>query len=61
MTDEKSESIIVIKVPVEQFESMMNQLPGNDNKILERKITTEDITGEVVDIKSRLEAKKGCV
>ncbi len=59
LTDEKSESVIVIKVPVEQFESMMNQLAGNDNKILERKITTEDVTGEVVDTKSRLEARKG--
>ncbi|MBL0358777.1 MAG: DUF4349 domain-containing protein [Chitinophagaceae bacterium] len=58
LTEEKSEATISIKVPVEQFESMMNQLPGNDAKIIERKITTEDVTGEVVDIKSRLEAKK---
>jgi hypothetical protein len=58
LTDEKSETVISIKVPVDQFETMMNQLPGADVKVLERKITTEDVTGEVVDTKSRLEAKK---
>ena len=58
LTDEKSETVISIKVPVEQFETMMNQLPGADVKVLEKKITTEDVTGEVVDTKSRLEAKK---
>ncbi len=58
LTDEKSETVISIKVPVDQFETMLNQLPGGDVKLLERKITTEDVTGEVVDTKSRLEAKK---
>ena len=58
LTDEKSETIISIKVPVNQFETMMNQLPCGNGKVLEKRITTEDVTGEVVDTKSRLEAKK---
>jgi Domain of unknown function (DUF4349) len=58
LTDERSETSISIKVPVERFEPMMNQLPAADAKVIERKITTEDVTGEVVDTKSRLEAKK---
>lgn len=58
LTAEKSETVISIKVPVDQFETMMNHLPGGDVKVLERKITTADVTGEVVDTKSRLEAKK---
>ncbi len=58
LSDEKSENVISIKVPVAQFEDMMNQLPGGDVKVLERKITSEDVTGEVVDTRSRLEAKK---
>ncbi len=58
LTDEKAENIITIKVPVAQFEDMLNQLPGNDSKVIERKITSEDVTGEVVDTKSRLETKK---
>ena len=58
LSPEKTETVISIKVPVEEFETMMNQLPGSDVNVMERKITTEDVTGEVVDTKSRLEAKK---
>ncbi len=58
LSDEKSETVVSIKVPVDQFETMMNQLPGADVKIIEKKITTVDVTGEVVDTRSRLEAKK---
>ena len=58
LTDEKLENTISIKVPVERFENIMNQLPAGDAKVIERKITTDDVTGEVIDIKARLEAKK---
>ncbi len=58
LTDEKTETTISIKVPVDQFETMMIQLPGAGVKVLERKINTEDVTGQVVDVKLRLEAKK---
>jgi hypothetical protein len=57
-SEEKIESTISIKVPVEQFESIMNQLPSGAEKVVEKKITTEDVTGEVVDTKSRLQAKE---
>ncbi len=57
-TNEKSETILSIKVPVDKFDDLLNQLPVADAKIIERKITTEDVTAEVVDTKSRLEAKK---
>jgi hypothetical protein len=53
----KIESTISIKVPVGQFESIMTLLPTNAEKIVDKKITTEDVTGEVVDTKSRLQAK----
>lgn len=56
-SEEKIESIISIKVPVDQFEAIMEQLPSGAEKVVERKITTDDVTGEVVDIKSRLEAR----
>ncbi|MBC7423473.1 MAG: DUF4349 domain-containing protein, partial [Ferruginibacter sp.] len=58
ITGEKLESVLSIKVPVEQFEPMVNNLSGSDVKVLERKITSQDVTGEMVDTKSRLEAKK---
>ncbi len=58
LSDEKSETTITIKVPVAQFEPMMNKLPVDDSKVMEKKISSEDVTGEVVDTRSRLEAKK---
>ena len=36
----------------------MNSLPGDGIKVLEKTISTEDVTGEVVDTKARIEAKK---
>jgi hypothetical protein len=58
LTDEKSETTLTIKVPVALFEPMMNKLSADESKVMEKKISTEDVTGEVVDTKSRLEAKK---
>ena len=58
LTDEKSETVITIKVPVAQFETMMNKLPGDDGEVMEKKINTDDVTGEMVDTRGRLEAKK---
>jgi Domain of unknown function (DUF4349) len=58
LSDEKSETSITIKVPVAQFEPLMNALPTDDGKVMEKKISTDDVTGEIVDTKSRLEAKK---
>jgi hypothetical protein len=58
LTDEKSETVLTLKVPVDQFEIVMNALPAGDVKVIQRKITSEDVTGEVIDTRSRLEAKK---
>ncbi len=58
LSEEKSETVITIKVPVVQFENMMNELPGVDGKVMEKRIGTDDVTGQVIDTKARLEAKK---
>ncbi len=58
LSDERTETTMSMKVPVEQFESMMNQLPGNDTKTIERKITTDDVSTQMVDVRSRAESKK---
>ena len=58
LSEEKAETVITIKVPVAMFETMMNKLPGDDGKVMEKRISTDDVTGEVVDTRSRLEAKK---
>ena len=52
------ETTVTLKVPVAQFETLINQLSGPDNKVMERKISTDDVTAQVVDTKARLEAKK---
>ncbi len=57
-SNEKKETTISIKVPVEQFEDLLNALPSDSDKIIEKKITSEDVTAEVVDTKSRLQAKE---
>jgi len=54
----KKENTVVIKVPVAQFEAMINALPGKEGKVQEKSISNEDVTGEVVDVKARTEAKK---
>lgn len=57
-SDDKIETVLSIKVPVEQFEDMMNSFSNDSTKTLERKISTDDVTGEVVDTRARLESKK---
>lgn len=54
------ENVVTIKVPVAQFDEAMNLLTtgtGKD-KVVERKINSQDVTTEVVDTKSRMEAKR---
>ena len=57
-TGYKIENIITIKVPVTEFDNLIDALPTAESKILEKRITSEDVTGEVVDTKGRIEAKK---
>lgn len=52
------ETTVAIKVPAAHFESLINQLSGPETKVMERKISTDDVTTQVVDTKARLEAKK---
>ena len=52
------QNTITIKVPVEQFEGMMNSFSGDDAKVMSKRITTEDVTDQLVDTKARIEAKK---
>lgn len=51
---------VSIKVPVDQFESLVNYLTIIDKnaKLLDMQIVSEDVSAEVVDTRSRLETKK---
>ena len=54
----KIENIITIKTPVDQFDNAVNSISSNVKELNEKKITSEDVTTEVIDTRSRLEAKK---
>ncbi len=54
----KIENSMTIKVPVDQFDNALAILSAGVQKINEKKITSEDVTTEVVDTRSRLESKK---
>jgi hypothetical protein len=56
-TDYKIENTLTIKVPVAQFDDLVNSIGGNGIKIMEKNISTEDVTGEAVDTKARMQAK----
>jgi hypothetical protein len=54
----KKENSITIKVPVDQFDNAITLFTEGVQKIDERKITSQDVTAEYVDTRSRMEAKK---
>jgi Domain of unknown function (DUF4349) len=54
----KIENSMIIKVPVDQFDNTVVLLTANVQMINERKISSQDVTMEVVDTKSRMEAKR---
>lgn len=57
-TEFKKENNIHIKAPVDQFDNIVQALSSGKEKVIVKKITSEDVTGEVVDIRSRMEAKR---
>lgn len=57
VAENKYQTTITFKVPVDQFDAMVNQLPGSEIT-LEKNITSEDVTAQVTDVKSRLASKK---
>lgn len=57
-TDYKLENTVTIKVPVDQFDNLLASVTSGEHKILEKKITSEDVSTQIVDTKSRMEAKK---
>jgi len=56
--DDKQETSMVIKVPVLQFETLVNELVTKDVKQLQRSISSEDVTGSIIDINARLATRK---
>jgi hypothetical protein len=54
----KIENTIVVKVPVDQFDDAVGLLMAGTKKINDKRISSQDVTTEIVDTKSRMDAKK---
>jgi predicted RND superfamily exporter protein len=46
------------KFLLRNFDNLVNSFSGDGIKVLQKKISSDDVTEEVIDTKSRLEAKK---
>jgi hypothetical protein len=59
-TEYKKANVVVIKVPVAQFDEAVSVFVNGtgQDKLLEKQIASQDVTSQVVDTKSRLEAKR---
>ena len=57
-TDYKIENTMSIKVPVDEFDDLVTAIANVEQKLIEKKITSEDVTTQVVDTRARMEAKK---
>lgn len=56
-TGYRIENTITIKVPVVQFDALVNSFAGDGIKIMNKNISSTDVTGETVDTKVRMQAK----
>ena len=54
----KKENSIYIKVPVDQFDNLVQSITSGKDELIVKKITSEDVTGEVVDTRARMEARR---
>lgn len=57
-SDYKIENTLIVKVPVDQFDNALALLTSGTEKINQRKVTSQDVTSEYIDTRSRIEAKK---
>ena len=57
-SDNRINNLIIIKVPVSRFDEAINTISSLKGKMLVKQISSEDVTAEVIDIRTRVEAKK---
>ena len=57
-TEYSIENNITLKIPVNQFDYVMNILSSAAVKTIQKNISAEDVTMQTVDVRSRLDAKK---
>ena len=52
------DNTVSIKVPVDRFDDLVQKLPADSDRLTDKKVTSQDVSMEVVDTRSRLETKK---
>lgn len=57
-TESQVQDVVVLKIPVDRFESAVNDLLSDVLSVREKQITSDDVTTEMTDGKARLEAKR---
>jgi hypothetical protein len=57
-SDFKMENTVSIKIPVDQFDNAVDAVTGSGQKVNEKNISSQDVTRDVVDARSRMEAKR---
>ena len=57
-SDNKIKNSMTIKVPVLRFDEAINSISSLKGKMIVKQITSDDVTTEVLDIRTRAEAKK---
>jgi hypothetical protein len=57
-TPTEIDNTVVIKVPVDRFDDLLQQLPADSDQLKEKKVSSQDVSLEVVDTRSRLETKR---
>jgi Domain of unknown function (DUF4349) len=57
-TEYKIENSLTLKVPVAMFDDMLNELSQLPVNIISKQVSSQDVTAEMVDTRSRIEAKK---
>jgi hypothetical protein len=57
-TEYQKVNTLSLKVPVDQFDNVVQSLSSGKEKVIVKKISSEDVTGEVVDTRSRMETKR---
>ena len=57
-SDNRITNLLTIKVPVSRFDEAVNTLSTLKGKILVKQISSEDVSAEVIDVRTRVEAKK---
>lgn len=52
------ENTVMVKVPVDRFEDLLLKMASDSDRLVEKRINSEDVTAEWVDTRTRLETKK---